>query len=114
MDGFITLPNLYSTILISNIETVITEDVELKINANLPDNNNLNKKINKAVSFNAIKNMAFELFYTQGSKEELLDKLTFLFTQNTVVQRIDRKVERTNTSDTQSLNFQKRKRKHVF
>lgn len=105
--------DLYSTILISNIETVITEDVETKINSNSPENS-LNKKINKAVSFNAIKNMAFELFYTQGSKEELLDKLTLLFTQNTVVQRINRKVERTNTSDTQSLNFQKRKRKHVF
>ncbi len=58
--------------------------------------------------------MVFELFYNQGLQEELLEQLTNLFTQNTVAQRINRKVVRTNVSDTQSLNFQKRKRKHVF
>jgi len=71
-------------------------------------------KINKAVSFNAIKNMAFDIFFTEPDKSVILDQLTKLFSMNSVIVREDRQVPRKKISDTQSLNFQKRMRKHVF
>lgn len=82
------------------------------------DHNKLEKnnrlKINKAVSFNAIKNMAFEIFFLEPDKDKVMDKLMKLFVLNPVVVREGRQVPRKKTSDTQSLNFQKRMRKHVF
>jgi hypothetical protein len=88
------------------------EDIEEKINADTPTGNK--KKINKAVSFNAIKNMAFEIFFNEPDKEIIEKKLTKLFVMNLVSVRNDRKLPRNKISDTQSMNFQKRKRKHVF
>ena len=105
--------DFWSTVFISNLETIMTEDVEDAMNANKPEENK-DKKINKSVSFNAIKNMAFEIFFNEPDKEKVIDKLTKLFVMNPVTVRPDRKVLRKKTSDTQSLNFQKRMRKHVF
>jgi len=72
------------------------------------------QKINKSVSFNAIKNMAFEIFFNEPDKNKIINKLTQLFIMNPVTVRKDRQMLREKISDTQSLNFQKRKRKHVF
>ena len=71
-------------------------------------------KINKAVSFNAIKKMAFDIFLNEKNKELVLGKLDNLFQMNPIVVREDRKSPRYKISDTRSLNFQKRMRKRVF
>ena len=78
------------------------------------DIDQLSQKINKSVSFNAIKNMAFEIFFNEPDKNKIINKLTQLFIMNPVTVRKDRQMLRKKISDTQSLNFQKRKRKHVF
>ncbi len=91
----------------------MTEDIEKDLNSSKSQENKP-QKINKAVSFNAIKNMAFEIFFTEPDKNLVLDKLAKLFVMNPVIVREDRKVVRKKISDTQSLNFQKRVRKHVF
>ncbi|MCD8542345.1 MAG: IS4 family transposase [Gammaproteobacteria bacterium] len=105
--------DFWSTIFISNLETIMTEDIEKKINESKPIENK-KIKINKAVSFNAIKHKALELFVVETDKKIVLDKLMQLFMLNTIVTRENRKAPRKKTSDTQSMNFQKRKRKHVF
>lgn len=105
--------DFWSTIFISNLETILTEDVEEKINADAPIENK-KKKINKAVSFNAIKNMAFEIFYREPDKNKVIDKITKLFVMNPVTVRANRQVPRKKISDTKSLGYQKRVRKHVF
>lgn len=105
--------DFWSTIFISNLETIMIEDLEAEINDNKPDN--LKKvKINKAVSYNAIKKMAFKIFFDEPDRNKILDKLTSLFSMNTVTVRKNRPVQRKKISGTQSLNFQKRVRKHVF
>jgi len=54
--------DFWSTIFISNLETIMIEDVEKNMNANkIPERKK--QKINKSVSFNVIKNMAFEIFF---------------------------------------------------
>jgi len=103
--------DFWSTIFISNLETIMIEDVEESLDTNKSQKN---IKINKAVSFNAIKNMAFEIFFNEPDKEKVANQLTKLFIMNPVVVRENRHVPRKKISDTQSLNFQKRRRKHVF
>jgi len=58
--------------------------------------------------------MAFEIFFNEPDKNKIINKLTQLFIMNPVTVRKDRQMLRKKISDTQSLNFQKRKRKHVF
>ena len=66
------------------------------------------------VSFNAIKKMAFEIFFSKKNKDLVLEKLDNLFRMNPIVVREDRGGLRKKISDTKSLNFHKRMRKHVF
>lgn len=105
--------DFWSTIFITNVETVFTYETEKEINEHLNDNQ-LPQKINKAVSFNAIKNMAFDIFFNQKDQHDVDDKLTELFMTGKIVQRKDRSPPRGKISARTSLNFQKRKRKHVF
>jgi hypothetical protein len=105
--------DFWSTIFISNLETIVTEDIEESLNEDIK-NNRHKQKINKSVSFNAIKNLAFEILSTNQNKDRVIERLTKLFLVNTQVVRDGRKVPRYKISDTQSLNYQKRLRKHVF
>lgn len=104
--------DIWSTVFISNLETIMVEDLEENINVQKP--NKSKKMINKSVSFNAIKNMAFEIFLDEPDPDLLFEKLNKLFRMNPITVRKDRQVPRKKTSHTQSFNFQKRIRKHVF
>ena len=105
--------DFWSSIYISNVETIFTEDIQEEINTDLKENQSP-KKINKAVSFNAIKNMAFELFFYEKDETMIEEKLTQLFKTNTLVQREGRNVTHKKFSWPKTINFQKRNRKHVF
>jgi hypothetical protein len=105
--------DFWSTIFISNLETILTEDVEEKLNSDLSDGH-LEKLVNKAVSFNAIKNLAFELLSSRQDQDLILKRLTKLFLMNTHVIRDERTAVRKKATDIRSKNYQKRIRKHVF
>lgn len=107
------LQDFWSTMLLSNLESILTEDAQEIINANR-SNGQLEQNINKAVAFNAIKNSAFELFQTTKDTGELLSRLTKLFLTNPCIKRRNRDTPRKKTSSRKSLNYQKRIRKHVF
>jgi len=81
--------DFWSTIFVSNLETILTEDVEEDINNNL-SSGNLKRSINKAVSFNAIKNLAFDLLSTNMDQDLIVEKLKKLFLMNTHVLRAGR------------------------
>lgn len=105
--------DFWSTIFISNLETVMTEDVEADLNADLTDAN-LSRTINKSVSFNAIKNLAFDILSTESDIDHIMSQLSKLFLMNTLVVRKGRKVDRHTISNARSMNYQKRVRKRVF
>jgi hypothetical protein len=105
--------DLWSTIFISNVETILTEDTEKEINSSLKDNQ-LEKKINKAVSFNVIKNMAFDLLLNENDKSNILEKMELLFKTNPILTRTDRSPPRKKFSALRSYNFIKRFKKQVF
>ena len=106
--------DIWSTVFISNLETVMTEDIQKEINEASIAKNRAPKKINKAVSFNAIKTMAFEIFDADIDLDSKYEQLETLFRMNTNVIRPQRIRARKKPSITRSFNFQKRKRKHVF
>ena len=105
--------DFWSTIFISNIEAAFIHEVEQELNNRL-DEEQLPQKINKAVSFNAIKNMAFDLFFNEKDQQKTNEQLTELFMTGTIVQRQERSPPRKKISARRSLNFQKRTKKHVF
>jgi hypothetical protein len=107
--------DFYATIFISALESVITEDAQTELDEKIIQNNNKHpQQVNKAVSFNAIKNHVIELFYKQDNPDVILNRLTQLFTTNPVCIRKGRKVDRRKITDRQRYNYQKRIKKSCF
>ena len=71
-------------VLPSALTTFVIEKTEEKMNCEKPAENK-QVKINKAVSFNAIKKMAFDIFFNEKNKNLVLEKLDKLFRMNPVV-----------------------------
>jgi hypothetical protein len=103
--------DFYAAVLLTGIESILTEDAEEALEQQIGGRP---KKVNKAVSFNAIKYRAFELFMSDAPQDETLEELTELFTTNPTLIRKDRKPPRNNSSSHRILGFWKRKRKAVF
>jgi DDE family transposase len=103
--------DFFATIFLTGVETLLTEDAEAKL-ARQPGG--YPKKVNKAVSFNAIKEGAFELFLSDLPEKQTLDKLTELFQTSPTIVRKDRIVKRRQRSSHNILGFWKRARKGVF
>jgi hypothetical protein len=92
----------------------MTEGCEEEMNTDLQEGQYA-KKVNTSVSFNAIKNMAFELFMNKDDAATALEKMVQLFKMNPGLERTGREgPPRKKTSDLQSFNYQKRTKKHVF
>ena len=70
--------------------------------------------MNRAVSFNAIKNAAFDLLVGDLETGPLLEKLTALFLTNPCLDRKGRSPPRVKTSARGLLDFHKRQKKHCF
>jgi hypothetical protein len=103
--------DFFATIFLSGAETILTEDAETTL---ARQRGGHPKKVNKAVSFNLIKEHAFELFYSKAPDEQRLAALTKLFLTSPTLIRKDRKPPRNNPSSHHVLGFWKRQRKAVF
>ena len=103
--------DFYAMIYLSGLESIFTED----INCQLAEKKVKNKQqVNRAVSFNAIKNCAFEILYSDDDDDEIINRLNKLFLTNIVSTRENRKVPRKKKSARHLLNYLKRKRKVCF
>ena len=105
--------DFWATVFISNLETIMTEETEKEINS-LPKENKHAKKVNKAVSFNIIKNSVFDLLLNEKDKSNLLQKMELAFKTNPVLARLDRSPPRKKFSALRSYNFRRRIKKQVF
>lgn len=103
--------DFHAAVLLTGIESIFTEDAETKLTKQAGEHQ---KKVNKAVSFNAIKYRAFELFMRAEPQEQVLEELTELFMHSPTLVRKNRKPPRTTSSSHQVLGYWKRKRKAVF
>lgn len=106
--------DFWSTIFISNFETLAKESVEEEMNQAKPQSRH-EKKVNAAVSFNVIKNMAFEIFINNTNQEKAVQKMILLFKTNPVLQRPERiSPLRKRISDGRAYNFLRRVKKMIF
>jgi hypothetical protein len=103
--------DFFATIFLTGVESILTEDAEKQLSG---QHSGHPKKVNKAVSFNAIKNKAFELFMSDALEEQTLEELTALFQTSPTLIRKGRKVPRVQRSSHKILGFWKRRRKGVF
>jgi hypothetical protein len=103
--------DFFATIFLTGIETLMTMDAEETLGK---QRGGYPKKVNKAVSFNAIKYRAFELFYSKEPPDDVLEQLTELFATSPTLIRKERNPPRLGRSSHTLLGFWKRKRKSVF
>jgi hypothetical protein len=105
--------DFYSTIFLCNLETIVTDEAQERLKQRSKDNK-YSQKVNKAVSFNALKNHVIDLLLTEDDLDYLLMKLTHLFQFNPTLERKARVCARKNSSARLKVNFLKRKRKECY
>jgi len=105
--------DFYATIYISGLESLLTGQAQSILDHRSADNK-YPQQVNRAVSFNAIKNHVIELLYTEPDEELLLDKLTHLFLIKPTAVRKNRSVPRPKPSPSKRLQFHKRFKKICF
>lgn len=103
--------DFHATVYLSGLESLLTEDAQTQLEAKETRHP---QTVNRAVSFNAIKNQAFDLLMSDLETQPLLEKLTALFLTNPCLRRELRNPPRKKSSATVLLNFQRRQKKHCF
>ena len=104
--------DFYSTVFVSGLESILIEDARESLDTKSSDNK-CPQTVNKAVSFNTIKNHVLDLFLKEDDFEILSDKLTRLFMTNPVCVR-ERKVPRDKSRPGKLVSYHKRIKKICF
>jgi hypothetical protein len=103
--------DFYATVFLSGLESLLTDAAQAQLDAKKTQ---YPQMVNRAVSFNAIKNQALDLLFGDMPIDPLLEKLTALFLTNPCLERNHRNPPRKNSSASVLLNYQKRQKKHCF
>jgi len=111
--------DFYVTMFLSNYESLLAYDINEDLKQKSKNNKHL-QKVNKAISFNTIKQKSFELFYSKKEIETILEEMKQLFLTSPTLVRTGRiykkrldKMKNKSTVYTNSANFQKRKKKVI-
>jgi hypothetical protein len=110
------LQDIHATVFLSNLESVVTREAAARLPQPDPAHKRrrYHKKINRAVSFHALKSRVIDLLVGKDSAEKVLAELTELFLANPVSERPERIRLRREIPLPRLVNFLKRKRKIVF
>ena len=105
--------DFFSTLYLSGLESVLTADAQAQLDMR---GTRYPQKVNRAVSFNAVKNQALSLLLSDDSEDtdQLFERLTQLFLQAPCSVRSDRSPPRKNPSDRRSSAFHKRRKKICY
>jgi hypothetical protein len=96
---------------LTGLESILTADIDEQLEKKPTKNT---QKVNRAVSFNAIKNQAVELLCSNEDSDVVIKRLEKLFFTNPVSIREQREVPRQKRSARHQVNYLKRKRKITF
>lgn len=108
--------DFHVTLLISNIETFFISEAQNQLDEKVKrNNNNQRQKVNKNVSFSLLKDKAMDILYDENKNPgKIFEELTKLFQIKPNCIREDRVQERKKTTLRKSLNYQKKRRKHLY
>ena len=105
--------DVWASIYISNLESMLTYDLEEEINEQKSETQ-LPVRINQSISFNTIKHKIFDLLCSDRNPEEIVEEMIEIFSKNTTVIRLNRESPRRKPSSRRSLHYCKTKKKNVF
>ena len=105
--------DVYSTILVSNLESILIAPANQRLKARSASLKNT-QQVNHAVSFHAIKTHLLSLLASHEPVPKVMDKLQQLFLANPTSVRPQRKVPRRKPSACRSYAYQRYVRKVVF
>jgi hypothetical protein len=103
--------DFFVTVFLGGVESIFIEDAEATLTKRKGGHR---KKVNKAVSFNAIKDHAWELFTSTDPQDKVIEQMEALFLTNPTLVRKDRNPPRKRHPDNKVLDYYKRKRKVVY
>lgn len=103
--------DFYVAIYLTGLESILTSDSNKILAEKITK---YPQQVNKMVSFNAIKNVAFRLLYSDLDSNTVIKRLESLFLTNPTVVRKERKTPRIKRAARHVLNFVKRKQKICF
>ena len=104
--------DFFSTLYLSGLESLLTEPAQDQLSQKDTRHPQI---VNRAVSFNAIKDQALALLFLSNLEtEQLFERLTSLFMMNPCLERKGRNPPRSNSSSRTLLNFNKRQKKRCF
>lgn len=103
--------DFHASVYLSGLESLLTGTAQARLDAK---DTKYPQNVNRAVSFNAIKNQAFDLLLGGNDIGPLLENLTALFLTNPCLERAHRNPPRIKSSARTLLNFHKREKKHCF
>ena len=104
--------DFFSTVYLSGLESILTQSAQVQLSQKETVHPQI---VNRAVSFNAIKDQALALlFLSELETEPLLERLTALFLMNPCLERKGRNPPRKKSSSRVLLNFHKRQKKRCF
>ena len=89
------LQNFYSTLFVSNIQTLIENEINEEIEKESETKNiKYQYKINTTLSYGFMKDRILELFFTKNDMNDIINELKELFKKHLIPIRPDRKFER--------------------
>jgi hypothetical protein len=104
--------DFHASVYLSGLESLLTGTAQAMLDTK---DTKYPQTVNRAVSFNAIKNLALDLLLGGGlDSDALLEQLTALFLTNPCLERSHRNPPRKKSSARALLNFHKRHKKHCF
>lgn len=104
--------DFHATVYLSGLESLLTDTAQAMLDTK---DTKYPQTVNRAVSFNAVKNLALDLLLGGGLEmDALLEQLTTLFLTSPCLERSHRNPPRKNTSARALLSFHKRQKKHCF
>lgn len=106
------LQDVYATVLLSNLETILSAPVQQQMNR--PQTGAEARQVNRAVSFHTIKNHLMELLLSEEPLDEVVTQMQALFAGNPITKRPQRRPPRAKTSAWRSYRYHRSIRKRVF
>ena len=103
--------DFYATLYLSGLESALTGSAQALLDAK---DTQYPQKVNRAVSFNAIKTQAFSLLMSNLATDVIFQQLTAMFLKNPCLERKNRNPPRKKSSATVLLNHHKRLKKQCF
>jgi hypothetical protein len=103
--------DFHATVYLTGLESLLTETAQAPLDAKATRHP---QTVNRAVSFNAIKNHALHLLSSNLDPLVLMKQLTALFLTNPTCDRPQRQPHRKKASARTLLDFQCRRRRHCY